>query len=179
MHWGQRRYQNEDGSYKPGAEGRYYMPTKLDQKLNYKRLAKAKGPWASEKRTERSERMARRILKESDLSNFNAKYKARDEALANFVGMEDKVELKDRGYDYVPVGGDVEGYNLAQNQYEKAQKEYYDECKKVAERMLGKYGNMPISGGVFRRSYVESKDVQEGVSRAFEKLRKQQILEYS
>lgn len=23
MHWGERRYQNEDGSYKPGAEGRY------------------------------------------------------------------------------------------------------------------------------------------------------------
>lgn len=25
-HWGIRRYQNEDGSYKPGAEGRYYQP---------------------------------------------------------------------------------------------------------------------------------------------------------
>lgn len=27
-HWGVRRYQNEDGSYKPGAEGRYYNPVK-------------------------------------------------------------------------------------------------------------------------------------------------------
>ena len=27
-HWGVRRYQNEDGSYKPGAEGRYYQPVK-------------------------------------------------------------------------------------------------------------------------------------------------------
>ena len=26
--WGVRRYQNEDGSYKPGAEGRYYTPVK-------------------------------------------------------------------------------------------------------------------------------------------------------
>lgn len=25
-HWGVRRYQNKDGSYKPGAEGRYYTP---------------------------------------------------------------------------------------------------------------------------------------------------------
>lgn len=28
-HWGVRRYQNEDGSYKPGAEGRYYQPVKI------------------------------------------------------------------------------------------------------------------------------------------------------
>lgn len=28
MHWGERKYQNEDGSYKPGAEGRYYNPVK-------------------------------------------------------------------------------------------------------------------------------------------------------
>lgn len=27
-HWGIRRYQNKDGSYKPGAEGRYYTPVK-------------------------------------------------------------------------------------------------------------------------------------------------------
>lgn len=28
MKWGRRRYQNEDGSYKPGAEGRYYDKVK-------------------------------------------------------------------------------------------------------------------------------------------------------
>ena len=28
MHWGERKYQNEDGSYKLGAEGRYYNPVK-------------------------------------------------------------------------------------------------------------------------------------------------------
>lgn len=39
MHWGQRRYQNEDGSYKPGAEGRYYTPKQ--QKKEFKNFQRS------------------------------------------------------------------------------------------------------------------------------------------
>lgn len=47
MKWGHRRYQNEDGSYKPGAEGRYYTPiSRRQQKRNYKELKRyKKDPW--------------------------------------------------------------------------------------------------------------------------------------
>ena len=39
MHWGVRRYQNEDGSYKPGAEGRYYTPKQ--QKKEFKNFQRS------------------------------------------------------------------------------------------------------------------------------------------
>lgn len=37
MKWGKRRYQNEDGSYKPGAEGRYYDPVGKEKRPSSKK----------------------------------------------------------------------------------------------------------------------------------------------
>ena len=72
MHWGQRRYQNEDGSYKPGAEGRYYTPvSKRQQKKNYRELKKyGKDPFG-EKFEAAVKRQAERTLTKERADKIN------------------------------------------------------------------------------------------------------------
>ena len=43
QHWGERRYQNKDGSYKPGSEGRYAPHTFSAKAAGWKAVAKLHG----------------------------------------------------------------------------------------------------------------------------------------
>ena len=61
--WGVRRYQNEDGSYKPGAEGRYYDKSEERQAKREARKA--------ERERKRNERIDKKITKTEDLRKVN------------------------------------------------------------------------------------------------------------
>ena len=72
MHWGQRRYQNEDGSYKPGAEGRYYTPvSKRQQKKNFKRLKKYENDPDGEKYQKEAFNQVSRTINADQIKRIN------------------------------------------------------------------------------------------------------------
>ena len=134
--WGTRRYQNEDGSYKPGAEGRYYTPTKSHQKQTYKSLKKAykknhdtlvgNKEFGDRFRSDLQEYMTsdeiKRLEKARSKTNFN-----------NFKKYSYKINgdslLSDKGLD----------------KFYDADSAEFKECKKVAQRILGKYGDKKVS----------------------------------
>lgn len=137
MHWGVRRYQNEDGSYKPGAEGRYYTPSKRQQKRLYKDIAKA---------------------------TKSNKYKATESAISRHMNkvmtMDDRMRISQKLADkynaqLLATRKNSEPYNkevqAISNKYDKEVEQYVD-------RVLGKYADKKIkslNGNREARSFVQ------------------------
>lgn len=119
MHWGQRRYQNEDGSYKPGAEGRYYTPKygHRDRRAAYKDLKQViketKGNYASDKFRNRASQHMRRALSQENINEINNAYKKWTELDNKSVNFYDtkfyKTEVHDKAYKDV--------YNTLEKEY--------------------------------------------------------------
>lgn len=77
MKWGRRRYQNEDGSYKPGAEGRYY-----DEVSDHKGLRKVFKKKSSAE-VEEAVKKEKQINELERMRAQNAKYRAETEDIVN------------------------------------------------------------------------------------------------
>lgn len=77
MRWGRRRYQNEDGSYKPGAEGRYY-----DEVSDHKGLKKVFKKKSSAE-VEEAVKKEKQINELERMRAQNAKYRAETEDIVN------------------------------------------------------------------------------------------------
>lgn len=95
MKWGTRRYQNENGSYKPGAEGRYYTPKQ--QKKEYKTFKKSqsKGYRNYWDRTEDYAKKSKVIQERSkELTNLEEKAKDLDTKYDEYVYEDQKVRQK-------------------------------------------------------------------------------------
>lgn len=75
--WGRRRYQNEDGSYKPGAEGRYY--DEVSNKKSLKKIFKKK----SSADVEEAVKKEKQINELERIRAQNARYRAETEAIVN------------------------------------------------------------------------------------------------
>lgn len=145
MHWGQRRYQNEDGSYKPGAEGRYYTPTGKHQKDTYKALKKAykKNHDTLVGNKEFGNRIRSEVQQYITPEEIERLEKARKRS--DYSNFEKESKYDDEPYD--PSKND-DDYMLS----EKGTKDFWDaqnaeteECKKVIQRILGEYGNKKVS----------------------------------
>lgn len=88
--WGVRNYQNEDGSYKPGAEGRYYDPVggirkvvrKVTGDREAKKAAKAKYKAAVDKAYDKEEKA---------ISKIESKYKPGEKLSDEDIAKQDKV----------------------------------------------------------------------------------------
>lgn len=144
--WGVRRYQNDDGSYKSGAEGRYYTPSKEHQKETYKKLKKAykKNHDVLVGNKEFGDRFRSDVQKYITSDEIDRLEDSKNKALySNFErkrngmkGYEEAKGMSDPGYSLTEKG---------ENDFWDAQDKDYEECKKVAQRILGEYGNKKIS----------------------------------
>lgn len=101
MHWGKRKYQYEDGSYKPGAEGRYYDP--VGERKGLKKLFKKK----SSADVEEAVKKEKQLSELERLRAQNAKYRAEtDELMNEYKGkpvqeiVENKSEEKKKGLSF-------------------------------------------------------------------------------
>lgn len=75
--WGRRRYQNEDGSYKPGAEGRYY--DEVSDRKGLRKVFKKK----SSADVEEAVKKEKQLNELERMRAQNARYRAETEAIVN------------------------------------------------------------------------------------------------
>jgi len=146
MKWGHRRYQNEDGSYKPGAEGRYYTPTGKHQKETYKALKKAykknhdvvvgNKEFGDRFRSDIQRYITPDEIDKLEDSKNKANYYNFERKRNGMKGYEEAKGMPDPGYSLTEKG---------ENDFWDAQDKDYEECKKVAQRILGEYGDKKIS----------------------------------
>lgn len=138
MKWGHRRYQNEDGSYKPGAEGRYYTPTKRDQKRNAKQFKKAYESKDDKQFKDAVKKEFDKVTTKEDIQHIKDLYKKtygsdyeyyKDE---NYADPQLTEESLDKFYD-----------NL---------EEYKSACEDVTKKLIGKYGNTKIKAAKAKTS---------------------------
>ena len=150
--WGVRRYQNEDGSYKPGAEGRY-DPETINKKTDkagreYEKASKKiHSKQAEEKRSLKAYNNAAERMNEGLIKEYNSEY-------------DKKLGEKAKGHDYFNDKKYIEGYEkLFEKVFnEEYNKLYSDEVKnnkniKKAEKIVSKYGIKnydSISRGVYK-----------------------------
>lgn len=145
MKWGHRRYQNEDGSYKPGAEGRYYTPTDKHQKETYKVLKKAykKNHDTLVGNKEFGDRFRSDIQRYITPEEIERLEKARERT--NYDNFEKVSKYDDEPYD---SSKNEDDYMLSEKGVEDlfdAHEAELEECKKVTQRILGEYGNKKVS----------------------------------
>lgn len=137
MHWGQRRYQNEDGSYKPGAEGRYYTPvSKKEQKDLYKYLKRRERGLSSHTTVTKDRTLDKqldKVMTEDDKKKLVELLKEKDKLMADYEKVNDKYLDVDHPK-YVEA---VEKYDKVNDQYTEAVQSYVDE-------VLGKYGEKKV-----------------------------------
>lgn len=114
MKWGHRRWQNEDGSYKPGGEEHYYTPvSKKQQKKNYKQLKKyGKNPYG-EKFEEAVKSQAERTLTKERADKIN--------------------QLRDKWYEAEGKAEDFERSDFIDQMYEEAEKKLDKKLKALPE----------------------------------------------
>lgn len=91
MHWGVRRWQNEDGSYKPGGAEHYYTPSKRQQKKNYKELKRSinKDLLGGDKFQKVIDKKAAKIITDERYQKINDKYKQWSEVADKVQDFED------------------------------------------------------------------------------------------
>lgn len=122
MKWGVRRYQNEDGSYKPGAEGRYYTPSRRQQKKNYKELKKyGKDPFG-EKFEAAVKRQAERTLTKERADKIN--------------------NLKDKWLEAEDKAEDFERSDFIDQMYEEAERNLDKQLKALPETDYFSYSRL-------------------------------------
>lgn len=124
MHWGKRNYQNEDGSYKPGAEGRYYTPV---SKRRQKRLYKD-------------------IVKSVNSNKYNATNAAISRHMDKIMTMDDRMRISQKYIDkhnaqLLEIRQKGEPYS---KEVRSIADEYDKEVEEYVNRVLGKYADKKI-----------------------------------
>lgn len=139
MHWGKRNYQNEDGSYKPGAEGRYYTPvgsSKKEQKDLYKYLKRTRRGVSSNTTITKDRRLddeLDKVMTEDDKRELVKLLKEKDKANTEAENINDK---------YLDV--DHPKYQEALNKFYKINDEYNQKVQNYVDAAIGKYGKKSI-----------------------------------
>lgn len=139
MHWGVRRWQNEDGSYKPGGAEHYYTPTKKDQKKLYKDISKATK--RSKSYVEAIDKQIDKVMTESKRKDLSEKLKKYDDITYN--KLDKAVDDYWKEHEDGDVFEDPKVKKVIEEQ-KKASEEYYGELEKYTKSLIGNYGNKKI-----------------------------------
>lgn len=136
MKWGHRRWQNEDGSYKPGGEEHYYTPvSKKQQKKNAKNFSKALKSkdlyYVDNKFSREVEKSFNDLITEEEVNNIRKLWKE------TYHSKKYKY-YKDPNYADPQL--DEKSTDLFYDNLEK----YNQACKDVTNKLLGKYGNTKV-----------------------------------
>lgn len=144
MRWGQRRYQNEDGSYKSGAEGRYYNGlSKRQQKKNARTFKKA---LRSKDMHFVDNKFSREVQKQFDKVTTKDDIKRISDLWNETYHSKKYKYVKDPNYADPRL--DEKSEDLFYDNLEK----YDAACREVTDRLLGKYGNIKVKAYKARTS---------------------------
>lgn len=134
--WGVRRYQNEDGSYKPGAEGRYYQAVKNAFNTAKSRKTEALGKLGTAVGSKTSGAVPKAIAKTlaSKLSGGGGAVKTDDTKPANKTRTGLDIELKDVSTKKAgKVSGSGKGSGGSSSEKKKEEKEKGNEEFKLSQ----------------------------------------------
>lgn len=167
MHWGVRRWQNEDGSYKPGGAEHYYTPkSSRDSKKIKKAVDKYMTEHNQDRMARRIEKVAYKNLKNKDVSKVMDLNKKQNDAMDRLVDTENEF-IDKNGW----VDENHPKYKKAWQEYSDAFDAYENECKNIAEQLLGKYGQETVKGIKLKYSSY----AKDGVKRAIHKIGKRKV----
>lgn len=140
-HWGIRNYQNKDGSYKPGAEGRYYTPVKT-RKINgpkYNISVKGGGGTSAGKKSS-DPRSLMKMTYKTGKSSSSSSGGGGGGSSKKAVDKSDQPNAKTR------TGRDIHIYDVSEKLETKEEKKAREKAEKEAKKAAKKSGGGKGSG---------------------------------
>lgn len=179
MKWGVRRYQNKDGSLTPAGQKKYYKAVARYADAEKKARTSAARMEAYDK-LEASFREQAKSCKDAVDKQWSAvnrmidyqkpyldewgrladDYRSKHDPIDNADGIPDKVRETIKRKAAKATGYDDSEYKKLRTEWEQARDNAKQECKKVADNLLGKYGDKPM----INEGYENEKKAKDIVS---------------